>query len=293
MAKDPHWGNVVLAMHMDGADNSIVFNDLTGKTVALSGQVKLSSSAPKFGSSSGVFDGTSDYLSVPALLVKSIDFTIECFVKFNSVVAGQIICATYNTAPYQNGAFVLFLSGGKITVYGPSFGGIGSISAVANQWHHVAMVYTHANTTVKLYVDGVLAGSGVGGITAEAPTFFIGGSPGDANIGALWLNGYIDDFRVTRGVARYTANFTPPIEPFLNGPYEVGGTILDANNSPVSRTIRVYDRVTGALAGSGQSSPVTGIYNIAINTANEVQVVMLDDALGTLENDQIIRTIPV
>lgn len=73
----------------------------------------------------------------------------------------------------------------------------------------------------------------------------------------------------------------------------VGGTILDANSNPVSRTLRVYRRDTGAMLGETTSSPSTGAWTFSNAYTGEVQVVMLDDALGTLENDQILRTTPV
>lgn len=73
----------------------------------------------------------------------------------------------------------------------------------------------------------------------------------------------------------------------------VGGTILDTNASPVVRTVRVYRRDTGALLGETTSSAATGAWTFTTAHTGEVQVVMLDDALGTLENDQILRTTPV
>ena len=73
----------------------------------------------------------------------------------------------------------------------------------------------------------------------------------------------------------------------------VSGTILDSNLTPAVRTLRVYRRDTGALLGETTSSPTTGAWAFSDPYTGEVQVVMLDDALGTLENDQILRTTPV
>lgn len=73
----------------------------------------------------------------------------------------------------------------------------------------------------------------------------------------------------------------------------VGGTVLDSNANPVSRTIRVYRRDTGALLGSTTSNAASGAWTFSDAYTGEVQVVLLDDALGTVENDQILRTVPV
>jgi len=70
----------------------------------------------------------------------------------------------------------------------------------------------------------------------------------------------------------------------------VAGTVLDENGNPVSRTIRVYRRDTGALLAQSVSSPITGQYEILIGFIGEINVVQLDDAAGVLENDQILRT---
>lgn len=73
----------------------------------------------------------------------------------------------------------------------------------------------------------------------------------------------------------------------------VSGIIKDTNAAGVARTVRVYRRDTGALLGSTTSSSVDGTWSFTDAYTGEVQVVMLDDALGTLENDQILRTTPV
>lgn len=73
----------------------------------------------------------------------------------------------------------------------------------------------------------------------------------------------------------------------------VSGTVLDASGNPAAREVRAIDRVTGAVQGTATSNASTGAYAIAVPSASEVQVVFLDDAAGGVENDIILRTIPV
>jgi len=73
----------------------------------------------------------------------------------------------------------------------------------------------------------------------------------------------------------------------------VSGTVIDSNANGVARTIRVYRRDTGALLGETTSSLTSGAYSLTVSYTGEVQVVLLDDAAGTVENDQILRTTPV
>lgn len=69
------------------------------------------------------------------------------------------------------------------------------------------------------------------------------------------------------------------------------GHVTDTNGNPVFRSLRVYRRDNGALLGETQSSAVTGQWTLSFDYIGEVQVVMLDDGVGTLENDQIIRVL--
>ena len=76
-----------------------------------------------------------------------------------------------------------------------------------NQWSHAAAVYDGAHVTV--YVNGI-GGTpvAINGLTANVNVNQIGGH------GTFQYTGYIDELRVTKGVARYTGNFTPPTTSF-------------------------------------------------------------------------------
>lgn len=75
---------------------------------------------------------------------------------------------------------------------------------------------------------------------------------------------------------------------------EIGGTVTDSNGNGISRKIRAYRRDDGSFLGETISNPSSGVWSIDVAySSGEVQVVMLDDAAGAVENDQILRTTPV
>ena len=75
--------------------------------------------------------------------------------------------------------------------------------------YHIAAV--RSGSTLTLYRNGISLASGTTSqIYQTGSQLNIGGSPGDA----VYLNGYIDDLRITNGYARYTSNFTPPTSAF-------------------------------------------------------------------------------
>ena len=204
---------------LNGTSAGIV--DATTKNVLETvGDAKISTAVAKFGGSSMYFDGTGDYLSIPNninLYVGAGDFTYECWV-YPTVGSGTmgLISKRVNSTGGYSGANIE-LSGLNprilISTNGTSWASTStsSISVTQNAWNHVAM--TRLDTTVTVWVNGI---SGL--VTTISGTVFTGTA--NMTIGARaidgtgLLTGYMQDVRITKGIARYTANFTPPTSPF-------------------------------------------------------------------------------
>ena len=227
---DPNFSSVSLLLHMNGSNNSTTFTDSSASalTVTRYGDTKISTAESKWGGASGYFDGTGDYITVPpsTALTLSGDFTIECWVRMTSY-KGMILASSAYSNQNNIQLFRLNKDGatadqGKIDVYmdnnEASKGYLIQSSAgvlQTNTWHHVAL--TRSGSNGRLFVDGIQIGSTVTSWTTGFRCDVIGClfNSGTRNTGYDFL-GYIDDFRITKGVARYTSNFTVPSEAFPN-----------------------------------------------------------------------------
>lgn len=229
---DLYWANVVSMLHFDGANGSTSFTDEKGVAWTPQGSAAISTAQSKFGGASAGFpNATGDdgiYASANLVCPSGNPVqaeTIEAFVYVTDVNGYQFganpVCS--QTVNGANGEQWFGLNAGKVT-YGRSSGMLGGSTTVAgttvaaiNTWHHIAMTFD--GTVLRVFLNGVLEGSATvsRGWTNTGEPFRVGRGivdPYPAN--RLALRGYIDDFRVTRGVARYTANFTPPTAPFPN-----------------------------------------------------------------------------
>lgn len=197
-----------------GIIDNAMLNDL--ETV---GNAQISTAQSKFGGSSMYFDGTGDYLIVPdraALQMGSGDFTLEFWIYFASISGYQ----TPFDKGYTNAGGLLFQTGlgtGRLVVYaGGSAVITESGTGSTGTWIHYALVRN--GTTLTLYRDGTSSGSATNSTNFnnanQVGIGATGTAPGGGSIGDFPINGYIDDLRITKGVARYTANFTPPAAAF-------------------------------------------------------------------------------
>lgn len=179
--------------------------DATAKNVLETvGDVKANTTTKKYGTGSMSFDGTGDYILVGStssnpLLTLDSNFTVEGW--FN--ITGVPVATYYCIFSYGNTGLRLFLYNTQIRVFvGASQNIDVSAGTVNATWRHFALVRN--GSTVTLYLDGSSVGS-YSDSTSYTGTLTIGGE----TTSYPWI-GYIDDFRITKGVARYTSNFTPP-----------------------------------------------------------------------------------
>lgn len=194
---------LLLNMTNAGIFDNAMMNDL--ETV---GNAQISTSVKKYGTGSMYFDGTGDGLfarSTPDSAFGTGDFTVEFWINLAANLGSfvKIVemgttgnCFTIETQSTLN---VLTVTNLTSTVYLTS-----STALTTSTWIHVAV--TRASGTLRIFQNGTQTGSVAN--TVDFPNsggIYIGqSSTGQA------MNGYIDDLRITKGHARYTANFTPP-----------------------------------------------------------------------------------
>jgi hypothetical protein len=217
---DPSFAFNSLLLHGNGTNGSTVITDSSGspKAVTAVGNAQISTAQSKFGGSSIAFNGTNSYIqsaSNTAFSYGTGDFTIEFWAYLNST-ADQAFYETQlvgGIGTRANG-FVFVLSSGKLNVFsGGTFRGASTTSVTSLAWHHIALV--RSGNTFTYYLNGVNDGSFSAlvnpAINVTDSSFLCGRLTDTAG---YFLNGYIDDLRITKGVARYTSNFTPPTLPF-------------------------------------------------------------------------------
>ena len=206
---------VVLMLHMDGTNGGTTFTDSayggrSAKTIDVSGGSQTSTITYKFAPSSALFDGTGDWISSANSTdwnISAGDWTIDFWGYFASDRLYHIPFGRERaTAPYPGYYLYYTISDGVvywITDNNTNRITTASSSLATDGWHHLALVCFNGVTT--LYIDGVSKGSYTGNPQEEAIALYIGADPT-----TFTMKGYIDEFRFTKGIARWVRNFDVP-----------------------------------------------------------------------------------
>lgn len=231
-AFEQYYNNTSLLLRGDGSNGSTVFTDSspTASVITRNGNTVISTANSKYGGSSMYFDGNGDYLTIPNSTNYDFgagNFTIEMWVnpsatglannaqKFlfgkrasASSYASVLSFLTYSTVT-SNFSVSFFVSTNG-TSYSLQY--ISPATFVSpNVWTHLAFV--RSGNQYSIYVNGIktiAAASLSGPVFNNSSAFSVGSCYSAVSPGTSGYSGYIDDFRVTKGVARYTNNFTPP-----------------------------------------------------------------------------------
>lgn len=191
--------------------NAGIIDNAAKNVLETVGNAQISTTQSKWGGSSMYFDGTGDYLTIRnnnLLQFGTGDFTFEAWIYPTNLQASK---AAGEACVIDTGSSGFLISLWNNNVHLASYGvaDLGDFSSTGianNTWAH--LVITRSGTSVRCFVNGTQAGS-----TATLSTNF--SSSGSTYIGSFnnatsYYTGYIDDLRITKGVARYTTNFTPP-----------------------------------------------------------------------------------
>ncbi|HEY0089411.1 MAG TPA: LamG domain-containing protein [Candidatus Lokiarchaeia archaeon] len=211
----------VLLLHCNGTDGSTTFTDsATGKTVTPHGTMQIDTAQSKFGGASALFDGDSDYLTLADSddwNFGTYDWTLEGFIRPNGSVGTSFLFSQYIDANNRldfslNATYFVFMASKSSTVYAYYLGD--STAITANNLHHFAFVRFGSN--FYIYLNGkqvaltVITAISTNAMPDLAQTASIG-VRADIN---YFFNGWLDEYRITKGVARYLKNFTVPNREF-------------------------------------------------------------------------------
>jgi Concanavalin A-like lectin/glucanases superfamily len=225
---DTYFNNVSLLLHFNGSNGSTTFTDssLSAKTPSsVTGNVNINTAQYKFGNASAYFDGSVDdirYADHADFEFGSGDFTVETWIRPSTVTGYHVLFAKcpfsggYGAIKFEIKNTSLRLSCGSTGFSWDIVNNAETASSLLaiNTWYHVAV--TRSGNTFRIFLDGVNVNevTGSGALQDNTAAFSIG-TQGEAGTSEAFY-GYMDDFRITKGIARYTANFTPPTEEFPN-----------------------------------------------------------------------------
>ncbi len=248
-----------LMLHCDGSDASTSFPDDSDSahTVTANGDAQVDTAQSVFGGASLLEDGTGDYLSVPDhddFHFAAADFTVDFRVRFGST-SGQIGFLNQN---YSSQSWGLYYQANELH-FGWSTNGTSTTtearawSPSTDTWYHVALV--RYGTVVKMFIGGNQIGTdisiGTDDIFNSTIELYIGANhSGDTTAGAF-LTGHMDEIRISKGIARWTSNFTPPTAAYSGTDITVTPDVLNitaAAKAPASVTHYEVVVIGAALA---------------------------------------------
>lgn len=209
---DPHWEKVVSLL-----DFNTDFSDIKGEAwIAKPSNVSIQSALKMFGQGALQVSGKSENVfystGVASKNWATQDFTVEGWVNHSSPLTDYKNIFVLGDG-YSAVTFVVGMTNeNKIYMSVAGKGAVATVALPAGGWHHLAFVRNNGSR-FALYLDGVELGS----LTHTAalinrPRFHL--CSNERAVGAATFTGAIDEVRITLGVARYTANFTPPYRPF-------------------------------------------------------------------------------
>ena len=269
---DVYFPQTELLLPFNGTNGATTTSDLSDNNHAVTfvGTSQISTAQSKFGGSSMLFDGNSDYVSVTSSTLGSFaasTFTIEFWVYHNSL-SSALIYYVINWAGASNGVYVWKNSSNVLLAQLTSNTGriTGTTVMTTGQWYHVAL--SGSDGSYKLFLDGALEGTHTGSSSTGSNTWNLGAWLYSGNNSLYYpLNGYLDDIRFTSGIARYTSAFTPPT------------TAHSTSAGDINKQIIVNSTADGVAIGTG-----------GINQARIAKAWVHFDGSGTVAIDDSYNT---
>ena len=227
--------------------------------IQLNGDTKSSTAQTKNASSSITFDGSGDTITLDQQVPRNEtdDWTIEFWTRPNNVTNRMDMFSQYDIS--TAGRMTINMNSSGILNFfqnGLSPSSISSSSSLsANTWHHVAV--TNNSGTRSMWLDGNHQGTSTGSQAIMDSTIMIGNAVDRTD----YMNGYMEDIRLTSGLARYP--FIPAketLEAITNTDLLIAhaATITDGSSNSIAVT-------ANGDAAVSSFAPKYGMYSVAFD----------------------------
>jgi hypothetical protein len=291
---DVYYPQTSLLMHFNGTNGSTTMTDNSKNNYSFTATngAAISTAQSKFGDASVFLDGTNDYIinnnanSNWAFLHNNTTFTLELWF-YTSVTTAQTLIST--DAATATIGFNLGLSSVNsrdidFSIYrgvGGSFLSATSLGSVwsVNTWNHLAVVLNKSTQTLKIYLNGTevaTTSTSSFSFSSSDPSYALAIGRYQFSTPAGYYTGYIDELRITNGVARYTSNFTPPTTQFLDSAGDANSNVV------VNSTATGFAIGTGGINGAQLAKAwvnFNGTSTVAIRDSYNVSSIT-DNAVG-------------
>jgi len=253
-------------LHMNGADASTTFTDESGKPWTARGTAQIDTSQSVFGGASGLFDGNSDWIDTPDNNDWFLDdgsnsnsWTIDFRVMFNAdpgtgvvgFIQQRVDNNNYWTINLNNNALFFTVHSGGTSIIDIS----NAWNPAASTWYHVAVV-KNGTTGYSMFIGGSKIGTTQ---TDTDPTnnlagiLYVGKFIGTTGTN-YYLNGWLDELRISKGIARWTSNFTPPTAEYAPAPTATPTDTVTSSET-VTSSMTPSSTVTSSLTPSETFTP--------------------------------------
>ena len=270
-----------LLMHFEGINGSTVFVDEARNIITTNGNTQIDTAQYKIGAASGLFDGTADYLIIPDhddWNFGTGNFTIETWFKTTTVSADQWIYY-HGENPYETYVPVVyawFNSDNRIYFQATNSGGTilarystGADVLSANTWYSIAFVRSGSN--FYIFINGVsqslteYTAISTNSLPDVAANLYIG-TTFSGGLSFAGMNGWFDEFRISKGIARWTANYTPSTSAYSNADIAskfLGGTIKIITGAGTNEERIICNTTSSGIVVTDSTTATGGsVYNV-------------------------------
>lgn len=261
--------NTKLLCHFEGINGSNNFIDEAEKTINSFGNSQISTSTYKFGSASGLFDG-SDNLTVTGSSDWAFgtgDFAVDFWLYLGTLGIDDLNQTLFDTQGLTSGFLIYFWDSATpyIAVYLAGSVKTFSWSPTVNTWYHVAV--TRDSGSLRVFIDGTQIGTTqtlANDVTDSSTSLYICSNADSAYY--LKDGGRLDEVRISNGVSRWTADFTPPTSQYTNSDISsrfLGGTVRITSGTGIGgESVIVATTISGIAVTSDLNATGLSVFSI-------------------------------